>query len=872
VSLTISPIRDSTGRIIAVSKIARDITARVRAEHRLAMQDGVTRTLAESAGLHEAAPRILRAICEHLDWQVGALWYVDEQVLRCAEVYHSPQGDAPRFEADSRERVLERGIGLPGRVWATGEAVSIRDVVEDDSFLRAAMAEVEGLHGAVGFPITLNEEVMGVMEFFSHEARQPDEDMLQMMTAIGSQIGQFIERRRAEEALRDSEMRFRLMAASVPSIIWTAAPDGTMTYANERWFEYCGLTPDQNGRGWLAVLHPDDEQRCVAAWTAALQQGVPFEIEVRHRRHDGVYRWFVTRAVPFRDARDRVVQWFGTTTDIDDRKRTEQTTRFLADASAALTTITDYESTLQAVVARAVPDFADWCVVDIREADGSVRRLGVAHVDPTKVQLINELDRKQSRESQGRGVRNVIRTGELEWAAEISDDMPVALTQGDDHLRIMRELGVKSYISVPLKSRAHVLGALTFVTAESGRAYGEDDVRAAEDLAHRAVIAIENSGLLSTLQEADRRKDEFLAMLAHELRNPLAPIRNAEQIIRAKGPPVPELQWATGVIDRQVHQMTRLVDDLLDVSRITRGKIELRKEFVDLATIVDTAVEASRPLIEKWGHQLTVTIPSSPIRLEADPPRISQVLSNVLNNAAKYTRHDGRIALTVELQGDHVLIRISDNGIGISAQALPRIFDMFTQEDRSLERAEGGLGIGLTLVKRLVEMHGGTVDARSEGLGKGSEFVVRLPVAIDVEARSPQRPADGQEAIAPLARRILIVDDNYDAADTLGILLGTTGNEVQTAHDGLEAVKKAAAFRPDVVLLDIGLPKLNGYEAARRIRQQEGGADIMLVALTGWGQAEDRRRSAEAGFDHHMTKPVEFNALQKLLAEAQPQR
>ena len=282
--------------------------------------------------------------------------------------------------------------------------------------------------------------------------------------------------------------------------------------------------------------------------------------------------------------------------------------------------------------------------------------------------------------------------------------------------------------------------------------------------------------------------------------------------------------------------------------------------------VVNSAVEASRPLIEKWGHGLTVTIPPQSIQIEADPTRMAQVLSNLLNNAAKYMDQGGRIWVIAERENGHVLIRVKDTGIGIPAETLPRIFDMFTQVDRSLERSEGGLGIGLTLVQRLVEMHGGTVEARSDGPGKGSEFVVRLAVA-EVKDQKPQGAAcDGEKGAAPAGRRILVVDDNRDAADSLGMLLRMMGNEVHTAHDGLEAVRAAAAFQPEVVLLDLGLPKLNGYEAARRIREQDGGADMVLIAVTGWGQEEDRRRSKEAGFDHHMTKPVEFADLQKLLA------
>jgi CheY-like chemotaxis protein/two-component sensor histidine kinase len=368
---------------------------------------------------------------------------------------------------------------------------------------------------------------------------------------------------------------------------------------------------------------------------------------------------------------------------------------------------------------------------------------------------------------------------------------------------------------------------------------------------------------VAALKESDRRKDEFLAMLAHELRNPLAPIRSAAQVLRVKGSTLPELQWARDVIDRQVQQMTRLIDDLLDVSRITRGKIELRKEQVDLATVVSSAVEASRPLIEKWGHQLTVMIPEEPVHLDADLTRLSQALSNLLNNAAKYTDKGGQIWLTAERQSDHVLIRVKDTGIGIPTEMLPRIFEMFKQVDRSLERSEGGLGIGLTLVQRLVEMHGGSVEAHSPGVGQGSEFVLRLPLV--AKSESLPRVPDRQNSTSPVSCRILVVDDNQDSVDSIAILLRAMGNEVHTAQDGLEAVAAAAEFQPEVVLLDLGLPKLNGFDAARSIREQPGGPERVLIALTGWGQEKDCRRSKEAGFDHHLTKPIDFDVLRELL-------
>jgi PAS domain S-box-containing protein len=371
----------------------------------------------------------------------------------------------------------------------------------------------------------------------------------------------------------------------------------------------------------------------------------------------------------------------------------------------------------------------------------------------------------------------------------------------------------------------------------------------------------------AALHDAVRHKDEFLAMLSHELRNPLAPIRNSVQILRAMAPPVPELQWARDVIDRQVQQLTRLVDDLLDLSRISSGKITLHKERVELTRIVSSAVEGSRPLIEKWEHELAVDLPPQPVYLIADETRLTQVLLNLLNNAAKYTPGGGHISLTADVADDEVTIRVKDTGIGIPAEMLPHVFEMFTQVDRSLERSEGGLGIGLTLVQRLVELHGGTVQASSAGPGKGSEFSVVLPVT-RVGKGFPgalHSSANGEQPPSLIRRRILVVDDNQDAADTLAMLLRVLGNEVRTAHDGLEAVGAAEAFEPELVLLDIGLPKLDGYEAANRIRAQQG-QDVVLVALTGRGMEDDRRRSKEAGFDFHMTKPVELDSLQKILS------
>jgi signal transduction histidine kinase/ActR/RegA family two-component response regulator len=541
--------------------------------------------------------------------------------------------------------------------------------------------------------------------------------------------------------------------------------------------------------------------------------------------------------------------------------------RFLAQASAVLGEVAEYEKTLERIASLAVPRFADWFGVHVREPHGALRRLAVKHQDAEMERAVVELYRRYPpAEGKPYGAPAVIATGDALWAPDFSAIIP-SVAREPQHATMLHALGLRSFICVPMRSRGHVVGALTFATAESGRGYSPIHLRAAEDLAARAAIAIENAHLLEALREADRRKDEFLAMLAHELRNPLAPIRNAVEILRARSAEHPDLRWVNDVVDRQVRHMARLVDDLLDVSRITNGKIELRRQRVSLAAAIEAAVEASRPGIERGRHPLAVAVTPGPIEVDADLVRLSQIVSNLLNNAAKYTPPDGRITLTAGREGDAAVIRVSDTGVGIPPHMLSSIFDMFVQVEGAGGRSHGGLGIGLTLVKRLVELHGGTVVARSAGAGKGSEFVVRLPIAAGEALAAGCAPVE-PPADAP-GRRLLVVDDNKDAADSLAFLLRARGNEVRVAYDGLEAVDTAVQFRPDAVLLDVGLPKLYGHDVARRIRESRGD-EVLIIAVTGWGQDEDRRRSREAGFDHHLTKPVAFDALQALLSKARP--
>jgi signal transduction histidine kinase/CheY-like chemotaxis protein len=365
------------------------------------------------------------------------------------------------------------------------------------------------------------------------------------------------------------------------------------------------------------------------------------------------------------------------------------------------------------------------------------------------------------------------------------------------------------------------------------------------------------------LRDTDRRKDEFIATLAHELRNPLAPIRQAALISKAPAATEAQKRWSHDVIDRQVHFMSLLLDDLLDISRVTRGTLVLRMQPTELAAAVDVAIETARPLIDAKRHVLSVNLPHEPVQFTADPLRLAQILSNLLTNAAKYTDPEGQIRISASCDADQLTIRIADSGVGIGAENLPRIFDMFSQLHPTMDHSEGGLGIGLALAKGLVKLHGGTIEADSAGLGHGSEFTVRLPVRISACARAASSAAAPPATVT--RRRVLIADDNRDSAETLAMLLRVDGHEVAIAHDGSAALATFGGFAPDVVLLDIGMPGANGYEVAQRIRHSGPGAHIKLIAITGWGQESDKERAFAAGFDHHLTKPVDPRQLNALL-------
>jgi signal transduction histidine kinase/DNA-binding response OmpR family regulator len=544
------------------------------------------------------------------------------------------------------------------------------------------------------------------------------------------------------------------------------------------------------------------------------------------------------------------------------RAAAEEATRrsaFLAEATAALNNSLDMVDTLRSLARAAVPRLADLAGVTVVE-EGAAWRSELAWRDPASAEI-----RMQSVAAEDRpnddlrtAIDRVLLSGATERLEGISIRNPFAgITVEPLRAAIIR----------PLVARGRTLGALTLAMGYSGRAFTHTNLELLDELVGRAAVALDNSRLYADIQDNDRRKDEFLAMLGHELRNPLAAIANALEYASVARSDERAFGRAREILSRQVEMMARLVDDLLDVSRITRGKIELRKATVELEGAVRRAVATVEPIITTRQHELSVSLPDHPVCLAADPARLEQILANLLNNAAKYTDPGGRISLNAICQGDQVAIHVRDSGVGIPEHLLPRVFDLFMQGDRSLDRAQGGLGIGLTLVRSLVEMHGGNVEAKSEGLGRGSEFIVRLPCCRSGAQEDSNGSTNGEPSTtSPVSRRVMVVDDNADLVATMTALLKLAGHDVCSCHDGPSAIDAALEYQPDVILIDIGLPGMNGYEVAVRLRQMPNFEQAVLVAITGYGQADDRRRAREAGFDHHLTKPVFFEHLQEVLS------
>ena len=551
------------------------------------------------------------------------------------------------------------------------------------------------------------------------------------------------------------------------------------------------------------------------------------------------------------------------------RQAAEQATRrlgFLAEATAKLAASLDVGAATCELARLVVPAIADVCLLTLAE-DGGPERVEISASSkdaPDGITLVT-LD-AAPHGWLGDGLARTVRSGQPQMITAPARPGPPA----SDEVALLAQLA--EVYCIPLKARGRTLGMLALGLNAASRRFDADTLATATDLASRAAISLDNALLYRKIHEEDRRKNEFLAMLAHELRNPLAPISNAVHLLTVQEHDPARLRWARDIIGRQLRQLVRLVDDLLDVSRITRGKIELKLATIDAAAVVAAAVETSRPNVDQLEHALTILQPPEPIRLRGDFARVSQVLANLINNAAKYTPRGGRISVSTGREGREVVFRVRDSGMGIPAEFLTAIFEPFTQVDRTIERSQGGLGIGLTLVKSLVQMQGGTVTAHSDGRDQGSEFVVRFPAVADVPATTTLAVDGARIEASAAGLRVLVVDDNRDVADTTATILRLSGCDTHVAYDGHTGLDAVERLQPDAVLLDIGLPGLDGYQVAERLRAQPAYRKTLVVAVSGYGQDEDRMRSKAAGFDYHVVKPIDPAVINGLLGSLRESR
>ena len=643
-------------------------------------------------------------------------------------------------------------------------------------------------------------------------------------------------RKRAEKALRLSEERFRALVTASSDVVYRMSPD----WVEMRQLDGQNFLADtaQANNHWLEdYIHPDDQANVMAVIDEAIRTKSLFEMEHRIRRMDGSLGWTYSHAVPMFNAANEIFEWFGTASDVTQHKRAEQALRESEERYRTLFNSIDEGFCVIEMLFNAAGDPIDYLFIQVNPS--FEKQTGMVGVT-------------------GKRVRELIPDHEEFW---------------------FEIFGKVALLGEPIRfeNKASHLDNRWF-DLYAFRIGGSDSRRVAvlfTNITERKHAEEQLQVKTHKLADQDRRKDEFLAMLGHELRNPLAPISNAVHLLRLQKGENPMQKQARQVIERQVGQLNRLVGDLLEVSRITTGQVQLRHEQVEIAGIIERAVETAQPLIAQRRHALTLTLPPRPLWLQADASRLEQVVVNLLTNAAKYTDEGGRIELSVEQVSEFAELRVRDTGIGMAPELLPHIFDMFTQAARSLDRSEGGLGIGLCLVQRLVALHGGTVTVQSK-LKQGSEFTVRLPlVPVMPVSAVPPAPtpalhiATAAGPAKPLAKscRVLVVDDNIDAAETLKMMLESSNYEVNLAHEGLSALEIACTWRPDVMLLDIGLPGLSGYEVARHVRLNDALKHVVLIALTGYGQAEDRQNSAQAGFDHHLVKPTSFLTLEKILDE-----
>ncbi|MDQ6802360.1 MAG: PAS domain S-box protein [Acidobacteriota bacterium] len=879
----VNPLRDGDGNIVRWVGINTDVDDRRQHTRTLERLSEIGRTISADLDVHSVLQAVTDAATELSGAQFGAFFYnvvndAGESYMLFA-ISGVPREHFSKFP-------MPRNTAIFAPTFAGEKTVVLDDVRKDPRFGRSA--PYHGLPPGhlpvvsyLAVPVvSRGGEVLGGL-FFGHP--QPGvftQQSAQVVEGLAAQAAVTLDNARlyqrilADRSLiRQSEERYRSLveASPTPQAVGSSDPEGYVVEDSPSWRALTGQSfHEMRGRGWIDAVHPDFREATIAELEGAIAERRIYQMEFRLRLKDGTYRWFASKGVPVYDENGGLREWIGTTTDVDQRRSTEEHLRFLARANELFASSLDYQTTLTNLTQAAVPALADWCAVDMAgKGDWPYERLAVAHVDPAKIELAWEIYRKFPPDAAVDPIAAAIRSGKSQLVRDIPDELLRSVTSSDEHYRIAKDLGLVSWMVVPLPGRRGSLGAITFVSSDSKRLFTELDLVHAEEFARQASVAIENAMLYRDAQEANRAKDDFLATLSHELRTPMTAILGWSRMLQEGGLDEATYSSAIESILRSAHAQALLIDDVLDMSRIIAGKMQMDPQAVDVIDVVQAAMRTIQPAADAKGVALELQQRPGASLVTGDPNRLQQIIWNLLSNAIKFTPREGQVIARVEQSGSFVRVRIRDTGKGIAPSFLPHVFEPFRQAENVTTRTQGGLGLGLAIVKELVGLHGGNISAHSDGEGKGATFTVELPVRAvhgveathraSLERYTAERGRDQVAgALYPSLEgvRVLFVDDQDDARMLVKTVLVRCGAHVSTAASVADAITHLDGDETDIVVTDIAMPDADGFsliDYVRNIRK----LTLPVIAMTAFGHPSDQEKILTAGFSGYLKKPVE---------------